>query len=231
MAKVGDIKASCNAMQKTCIRETVVSKTDKSKASEAKTRFSYIAEALESTGQRIESVTKRIHEEHIAGKGQNSVLHHNLVHKFIPMPQAMKIPDAKAAVDKEWKKLETIRLISYIHFTSDCRQYCHLGNAAQHCRLGSFQDSDFAGDLEDSNPHQAEFCAFLEVEHLHRLVGCARSKRQYVTAPQNQRSYRWMLVCVWMVYLRSTCGIWFLKCLERLTEYQNQPKRAHVKPV
>ena len=34
--------------------------------------------------------------------------HYNLVHKFIPMPQAMKIPDAKAAVDKEWKKLETI---------------------------------------------------------------------------------------------------------------------------
>ena len=24
------------------------------------------------------------------------------------MPQAMKIPDAKAVVDKEWKKLETI---------------------------------------------------------------------------------------------------------------------------
>ena len=24
------------------------------------------------------------------------------------MPQAMKIPDAKAAVDEEWKKLETI---------------------------------------------------------------------------------------------------------------------------
>ena len=24
------------------------------------------------------------------------------------MPQAMKIPDAKAAVDKEWKKLEII---------------------------------------------------------------------------------------------------------------------------
>ena len=59
--------------------------------------------------KRIESETKRrIHEEHIAGKGQNFVLHYNLVHKFIPMPQAMKIPEAKAAVDKEWKKLETI---------------------------------------------------------------------------------------------------------------------------
>ena len=33
--------------------------------------------------------------------------HFKLVHKFIPMPQAMKIPDAKAALDEEWKKLET----------------------------------------------------------------------------------------------------------------------------
>ena len=29
-------------------------------------------------------------------------------------------------------------------------QYCHVGNTAQYCRLGSFQDSDFPGDLEDS---------------------------------------------------------------------------------
>ena len=34
-----------------------------------------------------------------AGKGENSSQHYNLVHKFIPMPQAMKIPAAKAAVD------------------------------------------------------------------------------------------------------------------------------------
>ena len=33
---------------------------------------------------------------------------YNVVHKFIPMPQAMKIPDGKPAVDKEWKKLATI---------------------------------------------------------------------------------------------------------------------------
>ena len=31
-----------------------------------------------------------------------------LVQKFIQMPQAMKIPDAKAAVDNKWKNLETI---------------------------------------------------------------------------------------------------------------------------
>ena len=42
------------------------------------------------------------------------------------------------------------RLISYIHHTSEYKQYCHVGNTATQCRLGLFQDSDFAGDLEDS---------------------------------------------------------------------------------
>ena len=48
------------------------------------------------------------HEDHIAGKGNNSLQHYTLVHKFIPMPQAMKIHAAKEAVDKEWEKLEKI---------------------------------------------------------------------------------------------------------------------------
>ena len=42
------------------------------------------------------------------------------------------------------------KLISYIHHTCEYRQYCHVGNTAKQCRLGLFQDSDFAGDLEDS---------------------------------------------------------------------------------
>ena len=40
------------------------------------------------------------HEDQIAGKRDNSLQHFNLVHNFIPMPQAMKFPAAKAAVDK-----------------------------------------------------------------------------------------------------------------------------------
>ena len=47
-------------------------------------------------------------EDRIAGKGFISMVHDNLVHEFIPLFQAMKTLDAKAAVDKEWKKLETI---------------------------------------------------------------------------------------------------------------------------
>ena len=48
------------------------------------------------------------HEDHIAGKGMNSLSHKNLVHEFIPVPEAMKIPDAKTAVEKKWEKLEKI---------------------------------------------------------------------------------------------------------------------------
>ena len=42
------------------------------------------------------------------------------------------------------------RLFSYIHHTSDYRQCCLTSNTTQHYRLGLFQDSDFADDLEDS---------------------------------------------------------------------------------
>ena len=48
------------------------------------------------------------HEDHSAGKGFTSMTHYNLVRKFISLPHAMKIRDAKAAMDKEWKKLQTI---------------------------------------------------------------------------------------------------------------------------
>ena len=42
------------------------------------------------------------------------------------------------------------RLKSYVHHTCEYRQYCHVGNTAKQWRLGLFQDSDFARDLEDS---------------------------------------------------------------------------------
>ena len=72
-----------------------------------KTKYACIVEADESMRIRLEAAPHRYHEDHIAGKGTNSLSHYNLVHKFIPMPQAMKIPNAKAAVEK-MRKLEKI---------------------------------------------------------------------------------------------------------------------------
>ena len=79
------------------------------------------------------------------------------------------------------------RLVSYIHNTSDFRQYCHVGNTAEQCRLGLFQDSDFAWDLEDSKPLREEICACLEVEPLFKSEGCASSKLQSHTVSQSLR--------------------------------------------
>ena len=64
-----------------------------------------IVESHESTRQRVESSLGQNMKIAFAGKGFTSMTHYNLFHKFIPMPQAIKIPDAKAAVVKELKKV------------------------------------------------------------------------------------------------------------------------------
>ena len=73
-----------------------------------KTKYACVVDADESTRPRLQGAGHTPHQDHITAKGTNSITHFNLVHKFIPMPEAMKIPDAKAAVVKEWRKLEKI---------------------------------------------------------------------------------------------------------------------------
>ena len=91
---------------KTCKKSKKVE--TRSKTYDFKSKFACILEASESTRMRMEESLPKYHEDHIAGKGDNSLQDYNLVHKFIPMPQAMKISAPKAAVDKEWEKLEKI---------------------------------------------------------------------------------------------------------------------------
>ena len=73
------------------------------------TKLACILETDESTRMRVGNSEPSNHEDHIAGKSENSSQHCNLVHKFIPSPQAMKIPAAKAAVDMEWEKWRNFR--------------------------------------------------------------------------------------------------------------------------
>ena len=70
-----------------------------------KTKLACILEASESTRLRMGELLPNHHEDHIAGRGNNSQQHYNWVHKLMPVPQAMKIPATKAAVDKEWEKI------------------------------------------------------------------------------------------------------------------------------
>ena len=74
-----------------------------------KTKLACILEASESTRLRMGESLPNHHEDHIAGKGNNSLQQKNLVHNFVLFPQAMKIPAAKAAVGKEWEKWRKFR--------------------------------------------------------------------------------------------------------------------------
>ena len=74
------------------------------KTTQSKTKL----EAHESTRECIQETQNGDDEDHIAEQEYTSMSHYNLVHKLIPMPQAMKTPDAKAAVDKQWEKLQNL---------------------------------------------------------------------------------------------------------------------------
>ena len=67
-----------------------------------KTKYACVVDADESTRPRLEGAGHKPHQDHITAKGMDVLC------KFIPMPQALKIPDAKAAVEKEWEHLERI---------------------------------------------------------------------------------------------------------------------------
>ena len=124
-----------------------------------KQKLSCILEADESTRMRMGISIPHYHEDHIAGKGENSLPHYNLVHKFIPMPQAMKILAGKAAVDKEWEKLDKISAWNLtkvrskkevideartsgakVHFAS-LMDICHLKNAELEAKQQKIQRS------------------------------------------------------------------------------------------
>ena len=114
--------------------------------------------------------TPHHHEDRTAGKGENSLQHYNLVHKFIPLPQAMKIPAAKAAVDKECEKLEKISAWNLtkvkskkqvidetrtsgatVHFAS-LMDICHLKNAKLEAKHQKYKGRDvLRGDIVKDN--------------------------------------------------------------------------------
>ena len=67
------------------------------KTNDFKSKLACIMEASESTRMRMEESLPNYHEEHIAGKGDNPLQRYKYVHKFISIPQAMKIPAAKSS--------------------------------------------------------------------------------------------------------------------------------------
>ena len=145
-----------------------------------------MVESQESTRQRAEPPQSQTHEDHIAGKGFTSMSHCNLVHKFIPMTQVMKFPDAKAAVDKEWKKFETIPAWNLdqvkskkenVHF-STFTDMCHLKNAELEPKLQKYtgnivkDDSGACAVFTEQGSSASQTTAAKVMDVVARLPGC-----------------------------------------------------------
>ena len=177
-----------------------------------KTRFACILEADESTRLRMGESLPDPHEDHIAGKGENSLQHYNLVHKFIPMPQAMKIPAAKAAVDKELEKLEKIPVWDLtkvrskkevideartkgakVHFAS-LMDVCHVKNAELEAKHQKYKgrvvlrgdivkdDSGSYAEITEQGSSASQMTAAKVMDIISRLPGCDGQAADAVSA-------------------------------------------------
>ena len=103
----------------------------------------------------------------------------------IGRPEILWLMNKLARSITKWTKArdrQLFRLTSNIHDTCDNDQYCHLGNTVKQCRLGLFQDSDFAGDLEDSKSTSGgTLCIFGSHTFFFQSAGCVRNKLQFRT--------------------------------------------------
>ena len=173
------------------------------KSNKNKSKLACILEASVSTTLRMGESIPNHHEDHIAGKGDNSLQHYNLVHKFIPMHQAMKIPAAKAAVDKEWEKLEKISAWNLtkvrnksevideartkgakVHFAS-LMDTCHLKNAEVEAKDQKYKgrvvlrgdivkdDSGYCAVFTEQGSSASQMTAAKIMHIISRLPGCA----------------------------------------------------------
>ena len=115
------------------------------------------------------------------------------------------------------------RWISCIHHTSDHRQYCHVWNSAQRCRLGLFQDSDFAGDLEDSKSTSGGIlCIFGSHTFVPRRWMCKKQTSASHSSTESANYFSWC---------RSSHGwnpsTWSLGFVYRSVSFYNNPIQQH----
>ena len=192
-----------------------------SASNKIKTKLVCILEACESARLRMGESWPTHHEDHIAGKGDSSQQHYILLHKFIPMLQAMKMPAAKAAVDKEWEKLEKISAWNLtkvrikkevideartkgakVHFASSM-DICHLKNAELEAKHQKHKgrvvlrgdtvkdDSGSYAVFTEQGSSASQMTAAKGMDIISRLPGCARQAADAISALPRQK---WMML-------------------------------------
>ena len=139
-------------------------------------------------------------EEELKSVGELSKVCSQIVLKCFYLARIGR-PDIPWSVNKlapsitKWSKAcdkRLSRLISYIHYTCEHKQYCHVGKTLQHNADWDFFKTPILQEiLRTQNLHNVEHCAFLEAVRLFQSVGCVRNTLQFRTAQQNQKSFPW----------------------------------------
>ena len=117
---------------------------------------------------------------------------------------------------KKWNRScdeRLARLISYIHFTTECRQYRHVGNIALACRLGLFQYADLASHLKSSKSTSGgSFCIFGR----HAFVPMSCSCRKQTAVSHSSTAAEIISLDAGLRLERTpalnVCGTWWLTC-------------------
>ena len=137
---------------------------------------------------------------------------------FIGRPYILWCVNKLARAVMKWTKSCDKRLalwISYIHHTSEYRQYCYVGNTAQQCRLGLFQESDFAGDLEDSKSISGRIlCIFGGSRVCANKLDVQETNFSFTQFYGSWDYFSWCRFTHGQ-YSRSHSGIWWLEYLEK----------------
>ena len=148
------------------------------------------------------SMTTTLKKEETKSVGELSHVCSHIVLKCLYLARIGR-PDILWSVNKlarsitKWTKACDKRLnrwISYIHHACEYKQYCHVGNTAKQCRLGLFQDSDFAGDLEDSKSTSGRNIVYFRKSYFcSNKLDVQETNMLFLTVQQNLKSSLWTL--------------------------------------
>ena len=101
-----------------------------------------------------------------------------------------------------------------------------MGNTAQQCRLGLFQDYEFAGDLEDSKSASGGILCKVG-RHTFVPTSCMCKKQTCVSHSSTESElFLWMQVCEWTEFPRMMSGIWSLMC-DIQSQFKNITSSKH----
>ena len=177
-----------------------------------KTKLACILEADEFTRMRMGNSMPHHHQDHIAGKGENSLQHYNLVHKFILMLSSYENSCSKSSGGQGMGKLEKISAWNLtkvrskkevideartsgatVHFAS-LMDICHLKNAELEAKHQKYKgrvvlrgdivkdDSGSYAVFTEQGSSASQMTAAKVMDIISRLPGCDGQTADAVSA-------------------------------------------------